>query len=81
MANENLYLLTNENSEYMYLAKYNLQTGKIKKFMRPTGIFGMLINSYNEKYRVIGINEDAKTTIKLVDMQTGKQLELPQFQG
>jgi len=81
LANENLFLLTNEESEYMYLAKYNLQSGRTEKVFEPTWDIWYAYNSYNEKYRVIGINEDAKTTIKLIDLQTNKQLDLPQFRS
>jgi len=81
LANENLFLLTNEDSEYMYLAKYNLESGKTKKVYETSWDIWYAYNSYNEKYRVIGINEDAKTTIKLIDLQTNEQLDLPQFKS
>ncbi|MFC1541970.1 S9 family peptidase [Candidatus Latescibacterota bacterium] len=81
LANENLFLLTNENSEYLYLSKYNLQSGKTEKVFETPWDIWYSYNSYNEKYRVIGINEDAKTSIKLIDLQTKNQLELPVFQG
>ncbi|KAA3610582.1 MAG: S9 family peptidase [Calditrichaeota bacterium] len=81
LANENLFLLSNEGSEYMYLAKYNLQSGKLEKIFETNWDIWYVYNSYNEKYRVIGINEDAKTAIKLIDLASNKQLELPQFKG
>ncbi len=81
LANENLFLLTNLNNEFLYLSKYNLQSGKSEKVFETPWDIWYSYNSYNEKYRVIGINEDAKTSIKLIDLQTKKQLELPDFQG
>lgn len=81
LANENLFLSTNENSEYMYLAKYNLQSGRTEKVFETTWDIWYAYNSYHEKYRVIGINEDAKTSIKLFDLQSNKQLDLPEFKG
>jgi len=81
LASENLFLLTNEGSEYMYLARYNLQSGKMDKVFETNWDIWYAYDSYNEKFRVIGINEDAKTTIVLIDLQTNQELDLPQFKS
>ncbi|MHA2031659.1 MAG: S9 family peptidase, partial [Candidatus Kariarchaeaceae archaeon] len=60
LTNENLFFLTNENSEYMYLARYNLTSGKTEKVYETNWDIWYAYNSRNEKYRIIGINEDAK---------------------
>ncbi len=81
LANENLSFLTNENSEYMYLAKYNLQSEETEKIYETNWDIWYAYNSYNEKYRVIGINEDAKTTIRLTDLNSNKNVDLPEIEG
>jgi dipeptidyl aminopeptidase/acylaminoacyl peptidase len=81
LANENLFFLTNENSEYMYLAKYNLQSQKTEKVYETNWDIWYAYNSFNEKYRVLGINEEAKTAIQLIDLNTDKKLDLPKIQG
>ena len=35
--------------------------------------------SYSGKYRVVGKNEDAKTTITITNMESGEKVELPDF--
>jgi dipeptidyl aminopeptidase/acylaminoacyl peptidase len=81
LANENLYLLTNENSEYMYLTKYNIMSDEIKKVYKTNWDIWYAYTSFNEKYRVIGINEDAKTTINLMDLEKNTQVDLPEIKG
>jgi dipeptidyl aminopeptidase/acylaminoacyl peptidase len=81
LATENLYYLTNENSEYMYLARYHLKSGKKDKIFETNWDVWYAYHSYNEKYRVIGINEDAITAIRVIDLKTKKQIELPEIKG
>jgi Tol biopolymer transport system component len=80
-ANENLFLTTNENSEFMYLAKYNIKSGKMEMVYQTNWDIWYAYNSYNEKYRVIGINEDAKTIIHLIDLKTKEKVKLPEIKG
>jgi dipeptidyl aminopeptidase/acylaminoacyl peptidase len=81
IASENLYFLTNENSEYMYLARYNIESSQTEKVYETNWDIWYSYNSYNEKYRVIGINEDAKTTIQIFDLNSGKKVDLPEIKG
>ncbi len=37
-------------------------------------------NSYNEKYRVIGVNQDAKTIVHVIDNASGDNISLPEFE-
>jgi dipeptidyl aminopeptidase/acylaminoacyl peptidase len=81
LSNENLFFLTNENSEYMYLARYNLRSGKTEKVYETNWDIWYAYNSHNEKYRIIGVNEDAKTTIQLIDLNVNKKMDLPDIKG
>jgi len=79
--NQYLYFLSNENSDFMYLARYNLATGSIEKVFDTNWDVWYAYHSYNEKYRVMGINEDGKTTIKLIELATNNEVALPVFEG
>ena len=78
--NESLFYLTDEGSEFQYLAKYNLVTGKKEKLYEPKWDVMYLTLSFNEKYRVIGVNEDGFNKIYIFDHQTGKPLEIPKIE-
>ena len=80
VANEHLYFLTNENNEFQYLVKYNIETGQKEKVWETNWDIWYAYNSYNEKYRVIGINEDAKTIVHVINLATGDNIALPKFE-
>lgn len=62
-----LFYLTNEGGEFTYLASYDLTTGeKAKVEEAPWDIMFAYI-SRNGKYRVVGINNDARTEVKIYD--------------
>jgi len=76
-----LYFLTNEGGEFMRLAKYNLATGVEEKVMEENWDIAYAYFSYNGKYQVIGINEDGKNVIKVLDTATGNPLDFPKFES
>jgi len=69
-----LIYLTNEGSEFMYLASYDIASkAKTKLEEAPWDI--MYANlSRNGKYRVVAINNDARTQIKIYDESDGGKL-------
>jgi protease II len=77
--NENLYFLTNENSEFKYLVKYNLITNTKETVWNTDWDVWYAYNSYNEKYRVIGVNDDAKTKVYVYNLESGEEVNLPDF--
>ncbi len=79
--NKEMYYTTDEDSEFTYLMKYNLESGKKEKVWEAKWDVWYAYNSYNEKYRVIGVNEDAQTKVYVYDMETGKELQLPKIEG
>jgi dipeptidyl aminopeptidase/acylaminoacyl peptidase len=76
---ENLYFKTNENSEFQYLVKMNLESGDREKVWSTNWDVWYAYNSFNEKYRVIGVNEDARTVVHVVDIESGDNIQLPDF--
>ncbi len=76
---QTLYFLTDENSEFTYLKKMNLETAKSETVYEAEWDVMYAGFSYNEKYKMIGINQDAQTVIKLFDAETGEAVEFPNF--
>ena len=74
---KNLYYLTNAGSEFRYLAKYNVATGKSEVVEKAPWDVAYTGFSHNGKYRVTAINEDARTKIKIYEVATGKLVSLP----
>jgi len=70
-----LIYLTDENSEFMYLASYNVLTGEKRKLEdAPWDILYSYL-SRNGRYRVVAINNDARTEMKIYDM-TGNLVKI-----
>jgi len=69
-----LIYLTNEGSEFMYLASYDIASKtKTKLEEAPWDIMYSSL-SRNGKYRVVAINNDARTEIKIYDESEGGKL-------
>ena len=74
-----LYYLSNEGSEFTYLSSYHLETGEKLTLFEADWDVSYAYFSYNEKYQVIGINEDAKTVVKVFDAASGEAVTMPDF--
>lgn len=74
-----LYYLTDTGSEFQYVARYELETGKSEVVEKARWDVSYTYFSHNGKYRVTAINEDARTRIKVYDAATGKPVTLPQL--
>ncbi|MCB0373336.1 MAG: S9 family peptidase [Muricauda sp.] len=75
------YYTTDDGSEFAYLMKYTIVDGSYEKAMaRDWDIMGSYF-TYNGTYQVIYINEDAKNTIEVMEVATGKSIELPQVEN
>ena len=74
-----LYYNTDSGSEFSYLARYDLATGKIEPVEKTNWDISFIYFSHSGKYRVVGINEDARTKIKVYDQRTAKPIALPTF--
>ncbi|MEK6301322.1 MAG: S9 family peptidase [Acidobacteriota bacterium] len=70
---------TDEGSEFSYLSRYELATGKKEPVEKANWDIAFTYFSHNGKYRVVAINEDARTGIKIYDRASGKPVALPAF--
>lgn len=71
---KSLIFLTDEGSEYKYIASYDIATGSKKKIEEAPWDVMYTYLSKNGKYRVVAINNDARTEIKIYDESNGGKL-------
>jgi len=69
-----LIYLTNEGSEFMYLASYDIAIKAKTKLEEASWDIMYSTLSRNGKYRVVAINNDARTEIKIYDESNGGAL-------
>jgi dipeptidyl aminopeptidase/acylaminoacyl peptidase len=76
-----LYYTTDEDSEFTYLKLYDIETGQSETIEQADWDIWYSYFSRNGKYRIVGINEDAQTVIKVYDMATNQPISLPEMPG
>jgi len=75
-----LFYTTDNNADFTALYSYDIATGKHEKIYETNWDIWYAYQSWNGKYRVIGINQDAKTKVIIQDMKNGgKEIEFPDF--
>lgn len=74
-----LYYLTDENSEFTYLKKYDIDSEAHETIAEADWDIMYAYFSETGKYRVMGINNDAKTEIQIFDFEKNKQVNLPEL--
>jgi len=74
-----LYYLTDENHEFTHLKRYDINTQEHVEVKKVDWDIMYAYFSRNGKYRVIGINNDARTKIEVYDTTTEQYVELPKF--
>jgi dipeptidyl aminopeptidase/acylaminoacyl peptidase len=74
-----MYYTTSDGSEFTYLVKYHINSGKAEKiFEDKWDVAGMYL-SENEKFHTIFINEDGKNKVLLFDHQTSQPINFPEI--
>ena len=77
--NKHAYYTTDAGKEFTYLVQYNIESKERKVLYETNWDVMYSYLSENEKYRVIGINEDGKNTIIVQDASTGKAIDFPEI--
>ncbi|HFA50753.1 MAG TPA: S9 family peptidase [Bacteroidetes bacterium] len=72
------FYTSNASGEFASLMQYEIATGKHSTLFETNWDVMYSYVSENEKYRVIGINEDGKNTLVVKDNSTGKTVDFPQ---
>ena len=78
---EHFYYITNAGREFKSLIEYNLETKKSNNLFETNWDVMYSYLSENDKYRVIGINEDGKNSLIINNTQTGEEVDLPDMQN
>ncbi len=76
-----LYYLTDENSEFAYLKRYDNETGQSEVVEQSDWDIWYSYFSRNGKYRVTGINQDARTVINVTETAMKRPVKLPRMPG
>lgn len=74
-----LYFLTDEGSEFTYLVQHDLGTGERTVVEQPDWDIWYSYFSKNGKYMVVGINNDARTEIRVYQASTMRLLDMPEL--
>ncbi|HLA10380.1 MAG TPA: S9 family peptidase, partial [Pyrinomonadaceae bacterium] len=74
-----LYYLTDEDSEFQYIKRFDLASSKTELVEREPWDIWYTYFSRNGKYRVTAINQDARTVIRIYETATGKLVPLPKI--
>ncbi len=72
-----LYYTTDEGSEFAWLARYDLATGRRDTVERPSWDVVFADFSKHGKYLVVGVNADGRTEIRLYEAATHRRIALP----
>ena len=75
---KSLYYTTDEGNEFAYLKRYDLQSGNSETILKPDWDVEFARFSYSGKYMVVGINNDARTEIRIFDTSTNQLVHVPE---
>ncbi len=76
---QSLYYLTDEGSEFTYLMSYNITSSEKEKVEEAEWDIVVASLSDNGKYRVVAINNDARTEIRVYDTTANQRVNLPRL--
>ena len=74
-----LFFLTDEGSEFRYLKSYDLETGAFETVETADWDISYSYLSWNNRYRVTAINNDARTEMRVYDIVTDEPVEFPEM--
>jgi len=77
--NKHFYYITNQGKEFKYLVQYDIATKERKVIYETNWDVMYSYLSKNEKYRVIGINEDGKNKLIVKNNTTNENIEFPEI--
>ncbi|KPK66208.1 MAG: peptidase S9 [Gemmatimonas sp. SG8_38_2] len=75
----NLYFLTDEGSEFTYVMRHDLATGGREIVVQPDWDVMYVYFSKNGKYFVVAINNDARTEIRVYEVDTMTPVDMPEL--
>ena len=70
---------TDEHGEFTEAWTYDLASGEKKPYLKADWDISFIYFSRNGKYRVHGINQDAKTAVTILDTATNSNMKMPEL--
>jgi len=74
-----LYYTTSDGSEFSYLVKYHINSGKAEKLYEDKWDVASMSLSENERFHTIFVNEDGKNKVLLFDHKTNRPIDFPEI--
>ncbi|WP_024770910.1 S9 family peptidase [Aquimarina macrocephali] len=78
---KSFYYTTDDNAEFSYLMKYNLEDGSKEKVLEKNWDISGFYFTRNGKYQVMFTNEDAKTVMEVKEVATGTIVDFPSIEN
>ncbi|SDK75326.1 Dipeptidyl aminopeptidase/acylaminoacyl peptidase [Catalinimonas alkaloidigena] len=79
---QTLYYLTDEKGEFSTLRRYDLASGEHRDELAYDWDIMYAYLSHGGKYRVVGVNDDARNVIHVFDQENdGKEIDFPDVEG
>ncbi|WP_109852233.1 S9 family peptidase [Aquimarina sp. AU58] len=78
---KSFYYTTDDNAEFSYLMKYNLEDGSKEKVLEKNWDISGFYFTQNGKYQVMFTNEDAKTVMEVKEVATGTIVDFPSIEN
>jgi len=72
-----LYYRTNDGSEFLRVARYELATGKTEEVEKADWDVAWTFFSHDGKYRLSAVNQDGRSVLHVFDGKTGAPVPLP----
>ena len=76
-----LLIATNEEDEFSFVKAYDLATGQATVLDKANWDIAGDSPSYRGRYRVLSVNNDARTELKIIDTKTGQAIKMPPLPG
>jgi len=76
-----LYYLSDKDSEFMRVWSYHLATGRHELVLEEKWDIRGIGFSWDGKYRIVVVNADARTRLRVEDVVSGSRLRLPEIPG
>lgn len=77
--NKSFLYITDINNEFSYLNKYDIESMESSLIYETEWDVMYSYLSKNEKYRIIGVNEDGKNSVKIIEVDSNLPIKFPSF--
>ncbi len=77
--NKSVLYITDINNEFSYLNKYDIESMESSLIYETEWDVMYSYLSKNEKYRIIGVNEDGKNSVKVFEVDSNLPIKFPSF--